>query len=83
MAQDLDDDLEAPAAQTQEVATGAVETWITHLPLRLRDIYQHLYADERSQREAAHLMRLSQPRVAQLHRQLLKRGREELAHLAA
>lgn len=83
MAQELSEDLEAPAEVLDGRYTAAVAAWATRLPARLKAVYEYLYAEERSQREAAGLMKVSQPRVAQLHRQLLERGRVDLAHLAA
>lgn len=83
MAQELKEDLEVPASDQEHASAAAVAAWTTRLPARLRDVYRHLYVEERSQREAARLMNVSQPRIAQLHRQLLQRAREDLAHLAA
>jgi RNA polymerase sigma factor (sigma-70 family) len=83
MAQELSEDFAAPAENSGDVPTAVVAAWTTRLPERLRNVYRHLYAEERSQRETAQLMRVSQPRVAQLNRQLLECGRDELAHLAA
>lgn len=45
---------------------------------RLRDIFECLYALGLTQREAAARLRLSQPRIAQLHKELLSRARETL-----
>ncbi len=45
---------------------------------RLRDVFECLYALGLSQREAAARLRLSQPRIAQLHRELLSRARATL-----
>jgi len=59
-----------------------VTAWTEKLPPRLRAVYQHLYVDGRTQRETAHLMDLTQPRIAQMHRQLLDAGRRDLQHLA-
>lgn len=62
---------------------AAVSAWVASLPTRLAEIYQHLYVEGRSQRDAARLMRVSQPRIAQLHSQLLARGRRDLEELTA
>ena len=43
----------------------------------------HLYEDARPQREVATLLGVSQPRVAQMHAELLSRGRTQLVGLAA
>lgn len=45
---------------------------------RLREVFDCLYVHELSQREAAARMRLSQPRIAQLHKELIARGRAAL-----
>jgi DNA-directed RNA polymerase specialized sigma24 family protein len=60
-----------------------IARWVNGLPKSLQKLYELIYVKECTQREAASLMRVSQPRIAQLHRQLLQRGRQELAHLAA
>lgn len=57
----------------------AVHEWVSGLPSPLCKIYQYLYERELSQREAATHLRVSQARVAQLHRKLLTRGRQQLA----
>lgn len=82
-AEELDDGLPAPADEPVDERAGVVSAWAARLPIRLREVYRHLYTEERSQREVARLMGVSQPRVAQLHRQLIELGREELAHLLA
>ena len=82
VTQELNDDLEAPTDGPEDGLAAIVSVWVRCLPERLRDVYRYLYAEERSQREAARLMRVSQPRIAQLHQRLIERGREELAHLA-
>jgi RNA polymerase sigma factor (sigma-70 family) len=83
MAQELTEDIEAPTDEPEDGDQAVVTAWAMQLPARLRGVYHHLYAGDRSQRQVALLMRMSQPRVAQLHQQLLQRGREELAYLAA
>jgi RNA polymerase sigma factor (sigma-70 family) len=60
-----------------------VSAWVTCQPVRLQRVYRHVYFEGRSQRETSQMMKVSQPRVAQLHRQLLTSGRTALAHLAA
>ncbi|MCC6648413.1 MAG: sigma-70 family RNA polymerase sigma factor [Polyangiaceae bacterium] len=82
LAVDLDADSE-PAVVPDDGTAALVVGWVEGLPPRLRDVYEHLCAADRSQREAARRMNVSQPRVAQLHRELLERGRQDLAHLAA
>lgn len=82
LAEKIDDNLAASVHDPVDEYASAVLPSVGHLPLRLREVYRHLYADELSQREAARLMYVSQPRVAQLHRQLLGLVRREIAHLA-
>lgn len=81
LAEKLDDDLAASSREPVDERAAAVLGWAARLPTRLQEIYRFLYAEDRSQREAARLMYVSQPRVAQLHRQLLELGRQEVAHL--
>jgi len=50
-------------------------------PPRLREIFNVLYVDSKSQREAAHVLGVSQPRVAALHQRLLVWGRIALQSL--
>jgi RNA polymerase sigma factor (sigma-70 family) len=50
---------------------------LQNIPARLRDVYRTLYEEGMSQKEAAGVLGISQPRVAQLHRRL----RDELAPL--
>jgi DNA-directed RNA polymerase specialized sigma subunit len=40
-----------------------------------------LYVEDLTQREAAKLMGVTQPRIAQMHRSLLELGREQLIDL--
>lgn len=82
-AQPVDEDIVAPTAEADEGRDATVTAWINSLPLSMQQIYRLLYAEDLSQREAAQLMKLSQPRVAQLHRRLLERGRQQLTRLAA
>ncbi len=60
-----------------------VAAWVHGLSTRLQTIFTLLYVQSNTQREAAELLGVSQPRVAQLHLELLRQGRLELAHLAA
>jgi RNA polymerase sigma factor (sigma-70 family) len=80
----LSDELPAVATDGHDLyAVDAVARWAKDLPPKLNTLYHVLYHEERTQREAAAILGVSQPRVAQLHRALLKRGRTELRHLAA
>lgn len=83
LAQEIDDELELFADEPSDGRPDVIVRWVARLPERLRTVYQHLYAEERSQRETALLLNVSQPRVAQLHRQLLELGRQELIRSAA
>jgi RNA polymerase sigma factor (sigma-70 family) len=60
-----------------------VSAWVARQPFRLRRVYRHIYIEGRSQRDTSQMMKVSQPRVAQLHHQLLTNGRTALAYLAA
>lgn len=66
-----------------QMAIDHVVEWTEKLPARLQRVYRILYREHRSQREAAAILRVSQPRVAQMHRELLNRGRRDLQVLAA
>ena len=61
----------------------AVRWWIASLSDRQRLLYELIYVAGHTQREAAQRLSVSQPRVAQLHQQLLERGRVHLQHHAA
>lgn len=63
--------------------TAAVERWAETLPPRLRELYELLYVHGYSQREAATRLGVTQPRVSQLHQQLLRSGRSSLADLSS
>lgn len=80
---ELNANLEAPPTELDSGRASAVIAWAAGLPHRLRDIYELLYEQGLTQREAAVALGVSQPRVAQLHRALLRRGRFDLAELAA
>jgi DNA-directed RNA polymerase specialized sigma24 family protein len=56
----------------------SVRRWITRLPGSLRRIFDFIYVLGFTHRETAASMGLSQPRVAELHQQLIQRGRAEL-----
>ena len=53
--------------------------WINAQPERDRELIRLLYDAGLTQREAAVRLRITQPRVALLHRRILDRGRVELA----
>jgi RNA polymerase sigma factor (sigma-70 family) len=83
LAEEINDDLAAPTDEGVDERVAAVTVWVARLPAPFREIYQHLYREELSQRAAAKLMHVSQPRVTQLNHQLLELARKELAHLRA
>jgi len=58
-----------------ETAAGVVE-WADQLPANLRNIYELLYVEGFTQRDVARKLRVTQPRIAQLHAQLKRRARE-------
>lgn len=80
---ELPEEVEAPDITPQVERRRAVGAWVASLPSRLGRLYEMLYDHGMTQREAAVRLGLSQPRVAQLHRELLTRGRLELADLVA
>jgi RNA polymerase sigma factor (sigma-70 family) len=57
---------------------GLVHRWMSKGPPRLREVFCLLYAEDLTQRQAAVLLGISQPRISQLHGDLLRRGRDEL-----
>lgn len=57
--------------------------WAYSLPPILGKVYSLLYEHDLTQREAAAELGVTQARVSQLHAQLLKRGRIDLADLVA
>lgn len=64
------------------LARHMVCRWLMTLPLQLRAVYIGIYVRDLSQREVARQMRISQPRVAQLHDELLRLGRARFAALS-
>lgn len=77
------DDLKTETPERDLLAEQRVRAWIAEQPHQLRAVYDLLYGEDVSQREAAERLGLSQPRVAQLHRDLLARGRDEFCLRAA
>lgn len=80
---DLDPGILPPATDPgsrhhQQAARERVRRWVSKGPPRLREVFGLLYAEGLSQREAAVLMGVTQPRISQLHRDLLRRGQAEL-----
>ena len=67
-------------AKRDERILDFVRLWLLELREPYSTIYRLLYIDGHRQRDAAGLMQLSQPRVAQLHAELLDAGRQSLAN---
>ena len=68
-------------AESDALKIAGVAAFIRTLPTNLRTVYALLYEQGHTQREAALQLGVAQPRVAQLHRELLTRARRELVHL--
>lgn len=68
---------------TDWLAVSTVQAILRKLPRTLRTVYRLLYVDGWSQREAANVLRVSQPRIAQLHHELLERTRAAICQAAA
>ena len=80
-------DIAETAAVDEPVAgddlADRVSGWIGTLPARLIQVFMLLYVRGLTQRDAALVMGISQPRVARLHAVILQRGRRELMPVAA
>lgn len=74
---------EEAAGPADHLAVEAVQQWLPNLPAPLQRVYHLLFVEGHSQREAALLMQVSQPRIAQMLRALLERGSTGLASIAA
>jgi RNA polymerase sigma factor (sigma-70 family) len=68
---------------TDPFVTTRIRAWVQSLREPLQRIYALIYQQELSQREAARILGVSQPRVAELHAELLDCGRGALSHLTA
>ncbi len=73
---------EQPAVR-DVLAERRTREWLHDLPRQLKAVFHLLYRRGLSQREAAVCLGVSQPRVAKLHRQLLRCGADGLRDLAA
>lgn len=73
--------VEPLSPSTPAVDHLAITEWLAALPTPLRRVHQALYQLGHTQREAACLLGISQPRVAVLHRKLIDQGRVALAGL--
>jgi|GEM_PF-2078355 len=76
-------ELPPPSDEADIMAVTKIRKWLEKLPGNLRAIYEALYVAGLSQREVAANLKISQPRVAQLHQQLLAQGKQDLASLIA
>jgi RNA polymerase sigma factor (sigma-70 family) len=72
-----------PATEERSNLIDWIADWVSLLPRRLNHLYNLLYVQGYTQREAAPLLGVSQPRVTQLHQELLRRGRAALIERAA
>jgi RNA polymerase sigma factor (sigma-70 family) len=77
------DALDVWSSATASLTREAVTEWLRDLAARFQAVYDLIYVQEHTQREAAAIIGISQPRVAQLHRALLRRGRIDLARFVA
>lgn len=68
------------ASSRPEILTVAM--WVASLPGRLRAVFELIYGSGYTQREISSVLGLSQPRITQLHQELLQRGRLDLSALA-
>jgi RNA polymerase sigma factor (sigma-70 family) len=68
------------ASYRPEILT--VARWVASLPGRLRAVFELIYGSGYTQREVSSVLGLSQPRITQLHQELLQRGRLDLSALA-
>lgn len=80
---DETDVVDSSQQRPDEFAVDEVRQWLRTLPVPLQRVYQLLFVNEYSQREAAAILGVSQPRIAQLHRALIERGNRDLQQLAA
>lgn len=80
--EDLEDHRDPPDS-LDFFAVIRVRRWLETLSPVLRHLFGLIYQNGLSQRDAALILRVSQPRVAQLHGELLRLGREALAELVA
>ncbi len=80
---DLTEDIAAPVGEDPDDLVGLVTVWIKALPNRLQLTYDALYVRRLTQRSAGRELGISQPRVAQLHATILKRGRRTLLSAVA
>ena len=77
-AEYLEDDPPPCEPSPADERAAEVAEWATMLPQPLRNLYDLLYREGRTQREVAKILGVSQPRVAQLHRRLLDLARNDL-----
>ena len=75
------EELPCPAFAGDVIATARVTAWIQTQRPEYRNVFELIYQEDLTQRQAADCLGVSQPRVAQLHRQLLARGADQLRDL--
>jgi len=72
------EDALTPIDERRAAVRAQVADWVATLPPSLQHTFELLYVQGRTQREAADLLNVTQPRICQLHTELKRRGREEL-----
>lgn len=63
------------------IAWRSVRAWLLAQTEQHRLVFEHLIWEEKTQREVANQLGVSQPRVAKIKKELLARAADELAHL--
>jgi RNA polymerase sigma factor (sigma-70 family) len=76
----LSDDPDPYTRLEQRAIIDRISSWTESLPETLKKLYLLLYHVELPQSAAARLLGVSQPRVSQLHRQILTLGRRQLTN---
>jgi RNA polymerase sigma factor (sigma-70 family) len=70
-----------PESDSDLFLRKSVAVWLRTLPKRVQQLFTLLYVEGHTQRVAALKLGITQARVAQLHSQLLQRGKLDLIHL--
>ena len=74
--------LDRPTRGNHE-ASHCVRDWLCTLPRLMQRVFVLLYRRVMTQRQASARLGISQPRISQINRELVERGRRELAGLGA
>lgn len=80
---ELPDGLIARPQHSDVLLKAAVAGWVAKLPTQLRAVYQAIYGEDRQMSEVALALGVSLPRVSQLHRELIARGKRDLHRLVS